>query len=336
MARLASQAKMGYYPTPATVLALIKKMLKSEDPSNCAALDPCCGTGEFAQAMPDDVVTYGNELNEDRFEIAKENLDHTIYGDGLWDVKTTNMAYSCLWLNPPYDWGHSIEGNKSERMELQFLKATTKYLVRKGLLIFIIPKDTLYHCAEYLAFNYKEIKVFPFPDDEFKAFEQIVIFATRSQGKDDQTVSDLKELGNWNLYYDPLPLKKLNEVADEKQFILPAAKEIKGFKTTRLNPKELAKIVEASDLKVDPLFHVQDQVSIRVPMPLHKGHLAMLLASGYMNGEFKSLLEWYLVKGATKKSVIKIEEEKVVRQRDKIEIVLKALDLNREKFIEIK
>ena len=63
MARLRSQAKMGYYPTPETVLGLIKKMVKIEgDPSQFSALDPCCGTGEFVRAMPDGVKTYGIEL----------------------------------------------------------------------------------------------------------------------------------------------------------------------------------------------------------------------------------------------------------------------------------
>jgi len=59
MARLRSQAKMGYYPTPESVLGLIKKMVNIEgNPSQYSVLDPCCGTGEFVRAMPQGMNTY--------------------------------------------------------------------------------------------------------------------------------------------------------------------------------------------------------------------------------------------------------------------------------------
>ncbi len=336
MARLASQAKMGYYPTPESVLALIKSMLNIEnDPSEYAAFDPCCGTGEFVQAMPDGIRTYGNELNRERFQLAKQNVQNVIYGDGLWDITTTGMAYSCLWLNPPYDYGHDIEG-RSVRMELQFLKATTKYLVRNGLLIYIVPYTTLNASAEHLAFNFKDIQVFPFPEDEYDAYKQVVLFGRRRQGKDEETAEMLKDLGNWRTWREPLPGPILDEAASEISFVLPPSREIKTFKSVKINEDDLQKIVNTSDLVVESLFTVHDTASIRVPMPLHKGHLAMLLASGYMNGEFKNDTDWYLVKGSTKKKQIEIIEGDTKRVRDKIEIVLKALDLNRGDFIDIK
>ena len=111
MARLASQAKMGYFPTPELVLALIKNMIEIEgDPARYAVFDPCCGTGEFTRAMPDGVCTYGNDLDEERYQMAKQNVDQVLFGDALFDIKTTHAAYSCLYLNPPYDWTQDIKG----------------------------------------------------------------------------------------------------------------------------------------------------------------------------------------------------------------------------------
>jgi Uncharacterised methyltransferase family (DUF6094) len=48
MARLESNAKMGYYPTPQQTLFRIPDWLEFPKPAgtkSCHVLDPCCGTG---------------------------------------------------------------------------------------------------------------------------------------------------------------------------------------------------------------------------------------------------------------------------------------------------
>ena len=335
MARLRSQAKMGYYPTPETVLALIKKMVKIEgDPSQFSVIDPCCGTGEFVRAMPQGVNTYGIELDRYRYHEAKKTVGHCCFGDALADLKATNNAFSCLYLNPPYDWSVNMSG-RPERMEYRFLRATLKYLKKGGLLIFIIPGSTLTRCAQILSYQFKDIKVYPFPENEYKAFKQVVVFGQRRTGQDESTEKKLKEIGDWPEWV-PLPFKRLDEAAEKVRFTLAPSEEIKTFHSTRIEVSELKRVVTQKGAKLKDLFFIEDTQRINTLMPLRQGHKAMLLASGFMNGEFQKDGRWYLVKGTTKKSVI-IDEQKHRRvETDKIEIVLNALDLNEEEFIDIR
>lgn len=336
MARLASQAKMGYYPTPESVLALIKNMIEIEgDPAQYAVFDPCCGTGEFSRAMPEGVHTYGNDLDEVRYQKAKQRVGQVLYGDALFDIKTTHSAFSCLYLNPPYDWTKDIKG-ESVRVEKLFLESMTKYLRRKGLLIFIIPKEALSHCAKMLSYRYKKIQVFKFPDDEYEAFKQLVVFGYRGDGKDDDMENHLHTIGNWPEWRQALPLTTLDEAASTEKFTMLPSGEIKSFKSLKINLDDLAAVVNSKGTIMEDLFQLEATDTIKTPMPLRKGHMAMLLASGYMNGEFKNLTDWYLVKGSTKKSVTVTELDNGKVETDKIEIVLKALDLNSGEFVDIK
>ena len=335
MARLRSQAKMGYYPTPETVLGLIKKMLKIEgDSSRYCVLDPCCGTGEFVRAMPQGVNTYGIELDRHRYHEAGKTVGNCCFGDALADLKATNNAFSCLYLNPPYDWSVN-ESGRPERMEYRFLRATLKYLKHGGLLIFIIPGSTLTRCAQILSFHFKDIKVYLFPEDEYKAFKQVVVFGQRHQGKDEAAEKKLKEIGDWSEWV-LLPFKRLEDASEKERFSLVPSGEIKTFHSTRIEVSELKRVVDQKGTRLESLFSIEDTESINTLMPLRQGHKAMLLASGFMNGEFQKDGRWYLVKGTTKKSVI-IDEQKHKRvETDKIEIVLNALDLNEEEFIDIR
>jgi hypothetical protein len=70
-------SKMGYYPTPLTMVKKIGKRLVSPGPA--CWFDPCCGEGEaLAAVAPSDVVTYGIELDGQRALKAKEKLHHVV------------------------------------------------------------------------------------------------------------------------------------------------------------------------------------------------------------------------------------------------------------------
>jgi len=46
--RLAAQAKMGYYPTPPSVISLIADILIRNGKGNIKSLDPCAGEGRLS------------------------------------------------------------------------------------------------------------------------------------------------------------------------------------------------------------------------------------------------------------------------------------------------
>ena len=78
MARLASQAKAGFYPTPDSVVSLLKTKISFEE--GARILDPCCGKGKTLSRLAGPTIeningvsleikttlTYGVELDHQR------------------------------------------------------------------------------------------------------------------------------------------------------------------------------------------------------------------------------------------------------------------------------
>jgi len=98
------QIKMGYYPTPDSVVALVKPRLVFPDGS-FAALDPCCGTGKALAGLVAGTraATYGVELDLERAREADAVL--TTVAKGAFELsKVPKNSFSLLLLNPPYDW----------------------------------------------------------------------------------------------------------------------------------------------------------------------------------------------------------------------------------------
>ena len=72
MARLASQEKGGFYPTPPTITELIRSQISA--PHGGRVLDPCAGEGIALVTLAEmlRLEAYGVELNQPRAEIATE------------------------------------------------------------------------------------------------------------------------------------------------------------------------------------------------------------------------------------------------------------------------
>lgn len=107
MARLESAAKAGYYPMPSRVAVSIARHLIVETRGGkrvVRLLDPCAGTGEAAALVAQALgaESFGIELNDERAEAARAHLDHVL-ATSAFSVRLAHGAFSCLYLNPPYD-----------------------------------------------------------------------------------------------------------------------------------------------------------------------------------------------------------------------------------------
>jgi hypothetical protein len=105
--RIEGVAKAGYFPTPPSAVEPIAALIRPAAHSLRQAvrlLDPCCGTGAALRQLADAVggQTYGVEIARDRADEAQVALDHVICGSAF-AVRLAHGAFSCLWLNPPYD-----------------------------------------------------------------------------------------------------------------------------------------------------------------------------------------------------------------------------------------
>ena len=66
--------------------------------------DPTCGSGNLLKVFDDDILKYGQELDETQVEIARKELKNFIgyVGDTLKDDKFANEKFDCIVANYPF------------------------------------------------------------------------------------------------------------------------------------------------------------------------------------------------------------------------------------------
>jgi hypothetical protein len=178
--RLEGVAKAGYYPTPPPVVERIAALMcpAAHSPRQAVGLfDPCCGTGAALRQLASAVggETYGVEIARDRADEAQASLDHVICGSAF-AVRLAHGAFSCLWLNPPYDYD-----DESKRLEHAFLTTMTRALCPDGVLVFIVPQRRLAVSARYLTAHYTRFACYRLPDPEFAEASQAVLLAVKRE-----------------------------------------------------------------------------------------------------------------------------------------------------------
>ena len=335
--RLAALAKGGYYPTPPRVVDLVAQVLygargRARSADTLRVLDPCCGAGDalaqFAGLLQDrstvPVETFGVELHRERADQAAEVLDRTLACD-LFATTIANNAFGVLFLNPPYDWD-----KEDKRVEHAFLTHTTRYLTDGGLLLFIVPKQRLAVSARYLSSHYRDIRCWAFPNPEREVFDQVVLASGGARANPAPTPTPRSRCRGWSFgepeEFSPRPYPVYDPM------VTPAGDVL--FATRMVDP--LAAVAEArktglwaSQEVKDSLWPAEDRRT-RPLMPLRRGHLAMLVAAGFLdNLVLEADGQRILVKGRTTKEMILAEEtENTEVYRERLRTTVVALDLD--------
>ncbi len=335
--RLAAQAKGGYYPTPERVVDLIADLIHTptgyyyRERESLRILDPCCGAGDALQRLVEglsrpnalSMETFGIELHRDRAEEAEARLGHVLAAD-LFATSIANGAFGLLFLNPPYDYD-----SEDKRTEHAFLTQTTRYLAEDGLLVFIVPRQRLAVSARYLSTHYGRIQCWAFPDPERQVFDQVVLFGFRKTDPVPDATAESMVL-EWAVG-EPEPLRshaytEFTPATTPKGDIL--------FTTRTVDPVAAAAEARRSGLWAstditDTLWPASDNRT-RPLMPLRRGHMAMLVAAGFLNNlVLEADDRRILVKGRTSKDMVLVEDapEKEVH-REKLNTTVVALDLD--------
>ena len=335
--RLAAQAKGGFYPTPERVVDLLAGLIHTptgyyhRDRETLRILDPCCGAGEalaqLAQrldapnAIP--IETYGVELHRDRAEEAEKRLGHALASD-LFATSVANGAFGLLLLNPPYD--HDSEDKRTEHA---FLTQTTRYLAEGGLLVFIVPRQRLAVSARYLSTHYGRTRCWAFPDPERQVFDQVVLMAYRKADPVPDAHAESMVL-EWAAG-EPEPMRP-DPYPSFTPKTTPSGDIL--FTTRTVDPVAAAAEARRSGLWTsteitDTLWPARD-TRTRPLMPLRRGHMAMLVAAGFLDNLcLEAEGRRILVKGRTSKEMVMVEDspEKEVH-REKLKTTVVALDLD--------
>ncbi|MCJ7602839.1 MAG: DUF6094 domain-containing protein [Desulfobulbaceae bacterium] len=311
MARLASQAKAGFYPTPDSVVSLLERIIFFKKDSR--ALDPCCGYGNtLSQLASPDTATYGVELDHQRATKAKSQLFKAVWGDALTEARISSQSFGLLYLNPPYDTAINSDDNSDKRLEHQFLRTYIRTLQIGGILVFVIPYYVLKHCAKTLARHFT-LQVAGFPDEDFHTFKQCIVFGekkvavTAGTAKENQEMLErLAAMTPEEFQYTIWPLNMMAPIE------IPKADRPVNFRIDRLDPLEAIPVINKAGILQDVLKELipTKNNNIRPLTSLENGHLALMLAGGYMNGAIEKDGRQLVIKGVIHKT------EKIVQTNE--------------------
>lgn len=344
MARLGSQAKAGYYPTPEGVCGQLNQLLDIED--GARILDPCCGAGITlaALAQGSGAITYGIELDHERATEARTRITHLLWGDALVEMRLSAGSFGLLILNPPYDYSLAPDST-AERLEALFLKRFHETLQKDGWLALITPYTVLAHCAPLLARHFGRLQVFAFPEDDFHSFHQcLVLGQKRALVAKAQAIKVEQELIGIAGMDPDVFLQTAPQLASySERLTIPAPRNPTcTFKCNRIDPLEAIPLVRKSGLLEELLMHdlaPGQRNTIRPLAPLKNGHLALMLAGGYMNGEIKMNGRHLVIKGVVQKTeqVHNVAEnnkgETTVTTRDRYQPTVKAIDMAKAEML---
>jgi hypothetical protein len=204
MARIASQAVAGFYPTPPHLLAAIGDLVrfpeyekKSYNTPGAVLVDPCAGEGDAILSLVkrahggnrEEPDVYTCELEATRHAALHKKLNanvpgimsfmsswrwqqHARHGDAF--RLSFGPVASLLYLNPPYD-----TDREHGRVEQKFLVRFTDALATNGVLLFVVPHYALKASAAFLATHFDIRGCHRFPEADFDAFKQVVLVATK-------------------------------------------------------------------------------------------------------------------------------------------------------------
>jgi hypothetical protein len=311
--RLAGKAKAGFYPTPPRVTTLIKSYFYKAP--GCKVLDPCAGEGVAVKALADHVKGWplAIELSRERAAACKKNGVRTFHGDSL---SYTGKGFGLLYLNPPYD-----DGN-GERLERTFLKHWTPALLPSGVLVFIIPERVLEKVEDYLTSWYSHLFAFHFPEPEYQAFRQIVIFGVKRE--EPAPPSTLRITGVLGFIHH--------------RYSVPAGGA--GLLYTQ-GPSAEEALSLADNSPLWALFEKKAVGQFQPLLPLKDAHLALLLAGGLLNNQVVEIEgEPFLLRGQVQKTVLTLHEQDERREktieRERFTVQVVALGLRSGQILEIK
>lgn len=305
MARIASIARMGWFPLPDAEARRIRAHLVFPG-SRSTALDPSAGEGKALAAITDGAQGQrcGIELDAYRAEEASKRLDHVIYGD-CFDVDCRAESVSLLLLNPPYQEASRDDG-PSRRLEELFLQRTHRWLKPNGVLILVIPVTQLAVCGNILSRHFRQTEIYRLTEPASAEYKQIVIFGMRRSRRERERLQD-REITALRLEYGRnfRNFEALPSLPDHPQrlYMVPEAEPLElihhGLPLDEI--EDLLPHSPAYRQAQRILFAPQSCERGRPLSPLHQGHVGLLACAGALDGifgegELRHISRWQAVK----------------------------------------
>jgi len=287
MARPEAALRAGFFAAPEDAVSKIAQMLEapaSEDRS-FAIIDPCAGEGEaiwkLSQILnPYIEDVYAIELDKSRAEVLKRRLPDSkvIAPADFFGVTCPSKSFSFAWVNPPFD----SEIGGGSRVEGQFLDRATKLLKPGGIIAFVCPEASVdnFKIEETLRTWYDDVSVVRFPD-HCRDHNEVVVLGV----KRDEMISYWHRTAAETIVYDERQPVGSDARGEEHVYCVPCSQGPgRKLRKISMTDKELLDALEKSPI----VHHLEpkqtDRLITRPPLELGKGHLALLLGSGHLDG----------------------------------------------------
>jgi hypothetical protein len=335
MARLASETKMGFYPTSITTIQkVINKTINFKEDRVVYALDCCAGEGTAITMIGKEYScnTYACELDESRAKQASaRDINVVLNADALGGVRKSNRWVGLNFLNPPYDVSAS-----GTRLELDFIERWGLTTAVGGVLILVInPSSADDKMANALRIQgYRPM--FSFYDsnsDDYKKFGQFFLVLQQQLPNFRASVSKFLSLFEHPSDIDnDLEIEKINIKTGIKPSIfreidMPRWKVDKCLKNSRLK-KVFFDELRSYGLSTKSIVHPNE------------GQSALLIASGVLNKEIKLADgNTVILKGSStkyKRDTPQMNEDGVVdkvKRTDAYKTVVYGLSLTHGQFV---
>ena len=270
MARLESNKKMGYYPTPEKTLYHIRQWIDGGSKTG-HYLDPCCGEGRALDYISTFLVkTWGVELDIERAYKSSECLQKVIQCS-IFDAHISSKSMGLLWLNPPYD--NHLDG---ERVEMKFLKHSIKWLCDDGILVFIVPEHVLEKSAyrQWIGEHFYDVEVMRIHREDYPRFKQAVLLGRKRIKREEGKVLQKPTY------------RHIEEVEIVRTYTVPDTVEPEVFRSSEaVTDEEIGGNRSNVISIIKDLAGHEDKGEIRPLFPLKKGHLVSLITAGYLDGK---------------------------------------------------
>jgi precorrin-6B methylase 2 len=301
--RLEAKIKSGFYPLPPEAVPHLASKLKV-DPG-ATLFDPCAGKAQAAVKIAAALQiplskVYGAEMDEARFELVEAQLGANAFGPLDFLASSGSGSASIFYCNPPFD--DEIGGGG--RVEWRFLSRAHEYTQAGSILMAIIPQSTAEDWRTFEAMSpwFHTLRTSPLPIE--CRYNEQVVFGIRRKA---QHAVDHSDRDDYRCDFEDLPVYTAaagGPVTVRKRFYTP------------MEIQRLAKESLANELL--SVKRTRAEREIVPPMRLTKGHTALLLASGFLDGIVQvSGEEPHVVRGSTRK----VLTEKKSEEGGKIKLV---------------
>lgn len=274
--RLAAQLKGGFYPAPPDAIAAVMEHVHAPHGPGFHILDPCAGEGEAIKQIAESLDcrnVCAIELDESRSVALRAALPEAqlCCPASFFGTAITYASFGFAWVNPPFD--DEIGGGR--RVESDFLERATHLLAPRGVLALVCPEDvsTSWSIQSHLRTWYEDLAVLPFPD-HCRKYREVVVLGKRLAKPTDRYVTD------YHAMRQPLPAPREGFAGC---YSIPITDGPRSFCKTEPTDNELMAMLAASPLRQK--LTAPKALPIPEPLlPLSCGHIAILLASGHLDG----------------------------------------------------